>query len=1075
MAPTKDQAQPPSLNDILDEFLRLPVWGGVRRLLEQHPILLSDEVDFLMDRLDEAEKESGVDQEVGVHHDLLRRCRAVGLDDAFAELSPTPVEVHGRGTQFLGKFISDGDPQDLNRALNWLNAAATQLSLTSPEIGEYIAHVGQVWHRRFLQARDLEDLNGAIRYIEEACQLGLSEIQLAPVRTQLGLLLLTRYRETVDAQDIDHAIANFEMTLRAKRSGDSDHALALHNLATALVAKAESSGDPIILGNAIDFLGQAASSAMSAGDSDFAATARGSLGGALVVRYQLTGASEDLEQAIEILDQAVGGGQTATSQSDSSQGDPAALNALGLALWERYQRTLRKNDLKRASDVLQDAIQAASPSSPLWAAMHNNLGLVLATASKVTSKANLLDQAIQVYGTALDCLSADADLVPRVLNNLADAFAQSYMMKKDLGDLTHAINVCELAVAKVGNDPLKQALCLNNLAKVLYFRHQEADAGGDLDAAIQALTRAIEGMPSKAAYLPVYLENLGDLFLRRYQCSRRAEELQDLRQAILYWERARTTLRAASVATPVTYKIGQQIEGVGLYAKLVHAYLEEADVRPANRAEAVRAAMIVAEASKARLLTELIGQKDIPAAEEIPPDLVERERVLVAELTAADTAELGTQTSANTNLQSGDALRAEARRKIADELGSIWSTMEAIGPEAADYVSLRRGRSLSWNDLQQEASEVGKETALISLFASNAGTALFILRTGWEAPEVTRQEELTPHAWFNLLSVLREDIVAGRVIKPDRCRHVGALLHKAAPHLKGTKKLVLSLEAYAHHLPWALLIDLAGVFQPRKPSLATLPTLGLLGSRRRRVLTTNRSALVVGNPTGDLEFAEAEATAVAAILGTTPLLREKATATEVLARVADAWIIHLATHARFVPRSPLSSCIQLADSSLTAKELMSCKTKANVMTLSSCESGLGSTLGGEELVGLAFAALHGGARAFIASLWKVDDQSTAFLMAELYRRIVREEEEVASALHNAQLWLRALDRDAVDQLLEDAISQASSAPMPSGGNVQSIVDHLQAQRKELRKRLRPGDHPFDEPYHWAGFTISGTG
>jgi CHAT domain-containing protein len=52
-------------------------------------------------------------------------------------------------------------------------------------------------------------------------------------------------------------------------------------------------------------------------------------------------------------------------------------------------------------------------------------------------------------------------------------------------------------------------------------------------------------------------------------------------------------------------------------------------------------------------------------------------------------------------------------------------------------------------------------------------------------------------------------------------------------------------------------------------------------------------------------------------------------------------------------------------------------------------------------------ALHlGGARNVVASLWKVDDDATAALMALLYRNLWEHKQPPLQALRNAQLTLR---------------------------------------------------------------------
>jgi CHAT domain-containing protein len=60
-----------------------------------------------------------------------------------------------------------------------------------------------------------------------------------------------------------------------------------------------------------------------------------------------------------------------------------------------------------------------------------------------------------------------------------------------------------------------------------------------------------------------------------------------------------------------------------------------------------------------------------------------------------------------------------------------------------------------------------------------------------------------------------------------------------------------------------------------------------------------------------------------------------------------------------------------------------------LVVLSACESARGEAQRDEAMFALPWGFLFAGARSVVGSLWQVDDQSTAFLMAEMYRRLPR--------------------------------------------------------------------------------------
>jgi CHAT domain-containing protein/Tfp pilus assembly protein PilF len=73
--------------------------------------------------------------------------------------------------------------------------------------------------------------------------------------------------------------------------------------------------------------------------------------------------------------------------------------------------------------------------------------------------------------------------------------------------------------------------------------------------------------------------------------------------------------------------------------------------------------------------------------------------------------------------------------------------------------------------------------------------------------------------------------------------------------------------------------------------------------------------------------------------------------------------------------------------------------------LSACETGLGDVAGGEGVYGLQRAFHVAGAKDVVASLWKVDDEATAALMALFYRNLWHEKLPPVEALRRAQLDL----------------------------------------------------------------------
>jgi CHAT domain-containing protein len=60
---------------------------------------------------------------------------------------------------------------------------------------------------------------------------------------------------------------------------------------------------------------------------------------------------------------------------------------------------------------------------------------------------------------------------------------------------------------------------------------------------------------------------------------------------------------------------------------------------------------------------------------------------------------------------------------------------------------------------------------------------------------------------------------------------------------------------------------------------------------------------------------------------------------------------------------------------------------AGLVVLSGCETGLGTLSSGDEIIGLTRAFIYAGTPSVVASLWKVDDRSTAQLMSSFYKNL----------------------------------------------------------------------------------------
>ncbi len=143
-------------------------------------------------------------------------------------------------------------------------------------------------------------------------------------------------------------------------------------------------------------------------------------------------------------------------------------------------------------------------------------------------------------------------------------------------------------------------------------------------------------------------------------------------------------------------------------------------------------------------------------------------------------------------------------------------------------------------------------------------------------------------------------------------------------------------------------------------------------------------------------------------------------------------ILHIAAHATIEEERPWRSSIRIdgepgagRSDVITAADIVRSHLDVRLAVLSSCRTAGGRLVSGEGVQGLAGAFLVAGVPTVVATLWPVDDAAAPYFMRRFYAGLA-EGSAVAEALARAQ--------------------------------------------EELRR-----DRRFDDPYHWAAYTVLGDG
>ena len=225
-------------------------------------------------------------------------------------------------------------------------------------------------------------------------------------------------------------------------------------------------------------------------------------------------------------------------------------------------------------------------------------------------------------------------------------------------------------------------------------------------------------------------------------------------------------------------------------------------------------------------------------------------------------------------------------------------------------------------------------------------------------------------------------------------------------------------------VPFAALRDGQGRYLIEQHTLSDVPSLGILGLTHEELTAgaKGKGILVVGNPAmpslsvgpgepaqplNSLPGAEREARAVALRFHATPLIGAAASKDEVLRRLPNAGIVHLATHGLLDEntggyQSALALAPKGGDSGfLTTTEIQDLKLSADLVVLSACDTGRGK-ISGDGILGLARAFLTAGTPTLMVSLWSIADASTAYLMDHFYQRL-QQGESKGQSLRGAML------------------------------------------------------------------------
>jgi CHAT domain-containing protein len=450
-------------------------------------------------------------------------------------------------------------------------------------------------------------------------------------------------------------------------------------------------------------------------------------------------------------------------------------------------------------------------------------------------------------------------------------------------------------------------------------------------------------------------------------------------------------------------------------------------------------AALALERSRARTLAELMFTRALPVPTNAPQalkDLIAQQEQLQRDFLLL--ARQQRQANAN-DADTVQRLQAMSR-ELADRQRQLDRQLRQQFPAYADLLNPQPP------DLKQLQAALDANTVL--LYHAFANDELLIVAVSRQAVRGYRVK-VDPRTLENDLAAFRKLVAKPplertaserRKLPALGQRLYATLIKPAEPSLKNATTVLLCPEGALNQLPWGALVVAvdkqgrptywvervalgitlsAGVYLQAKavrPAERGVAIAAVSQYRQRQVAQAPKTAQLVrrsGRALGDLPAVKQEVAQVRQLLGKQGVMvAQEAEATPERARqmAQGARVVHFACHARADDVDPLGSGLLLAPAGsdaglLTAADVVSrWRLRADVVMLSACETAVGQVRRYEGMYGLARAFLFAGSRSVGASLWRVDDVSTARLMGAFYRGYASGVPK-AEALRRAQVAL----------------------------------------------------------------------
>ncbi|RRO12988.1 CHAT domain-containing protein [Saccharopolyspora rhizosphaerae] len=389
----------------------------------------------------------------------------------------------------------------------------------------------------------------------------------AGVLNNLGSAAQLRYVQSRDLADLEDAIGYYRSATTSAHSGDRDRILYFCNLALALTDLAGKTGRPQIaadgaqvardavaqtpkrdqrrpmvllrLANALKLHAQLADSAESDEESIavFREAARISpasdpttpellinLGAALMRRYQRAHDQDDLDEAVKHL-------STGAGALPDGDGRRSGLCRYAEALRLRFQRNGDLTDLNNAINELIGVLGVLEAGNPQLGMTVWQLAAATVEHVDATGEAGQLRRVLRPIAPAVRAMAAEDTHRSLALGGYAILLRRHFLHGGETKALDTAVTAGEAAVEAAA--PSRRARVLTALNTSLLVRYEHGESGDDLDRAAELAREAAKDSDPQTQHIAWV--QLGVVLAHRFQ---RAGRAQDVETAIELFDQA---------------------------------------------------------------------------------------------------------------------------------------------------------------------------------------------------------------------------------------------------------------------------------------------------------------------------------------------------------------------------------------------------------------------------------------------------------------------------------------------------------------------------------------------------------